>query len=171
MQERFHRVSESAENTNTKPHLTLRFKVNDEDFIVAGEAASKTKKALQQLGLNQDLVKNVAIIVYEAAMNIVIHANHGDIQVVIVPGYVTVVAQDEGGGIPDLDLAMQEGYSTAPDEVREMGFGAGMGLPNIKHCSDTLSIETRPGIGTTLKATIYVNHKDEKDVETGALHV
>ncbi|HEY3276042.1 MAG TPA: ATP-binding protein [Syntrophorhabdaceae bacterium] len=164
-------MSEPAENPVTKPHLTLRFKVNDEDFIMAGEAASKTKKALQQLGLNQDVVKNVAIIVYEAAMNIVIHANHGEIQVVIVPGYVTVIAEDEGGGIPDLDLAMQEGYSTAPDEVREMGFGAGMGLPNIKHCSDTLNIETRAGTGTTLKATLYLNQKDGKKLETGALHV
>jgi serine/threonine-protein kinase RsbT len=164
-------VSELTDTSGNKPHLTLRFKVNDEDFIMAGEAASKTKKALQQLGLNQEIVKNVAIIVYEAAMNIVIHANHGEIQVIIVPSYVTVVARDEGGGIPDLDLAMQEGYSTAPDEVREMGFGAGMGLPNIKHCSNTLNIETRPGIGTTLKATIYLDHSNGKNVETGALHV
>ncbi len=164
-------MSDLPDSSGNIPHLTLRFKVNDEDFIMAGEAASKTKKALQQLGLNQDIVKNVAIIVYEAAMNIVIHANHGEIQVVIVPSYVTVIARDEGGGIPDLDLAMQEGYSTAPDEVREMGFGAGMGLPNIKHCSDTMNIETRPGVGTTLKATIYLDRKDGKNVESGALHV
>jgi serine/threonine-protein kinase RsbT len=171
MQERFYRVSDFAGNPSGGPRLALRFKVNDEDFIMAGEAASKTKKALQQLGLKQEIVKNVAIIVYEAAMNIVIHANHGEIQVIIVPDYVTIVAEDEGGGIPDLDLAMQEGYSTAPDEVREMGFGAGMGLPNIKHCSDSLNIETRAGIGTTLKATIYLLQKDSKQVETGAVYV
>jgi serine/threonine-protein kinase RsbT len=171
VQEGFHPVSESSQNEGLKPRLTLRFKVNDEDFIVAGEAASKTKKALQQLGLKQEVVKNVAIIVYEAAMNIVIHANHGEIQVVIVPDYVTVIAEDEGGGIPDLDLAMQEGYSTAPDEVREMGFGAGMGLPNIKHCSDALNIDTRAGIGTTLKATIYLPQRDTHQVETGAMYV
>ncbi len=164
-------MREPAENSSSKPRLTLRFKVNDEDFIMAGEAASKTKKALQQLGLNQETVKNVAIIVYEAAMNIVIHANHGEIQVIIVPDHVTIVADDAGEGIPDLDLAMQEGYSTAPDEVREMGFGAGMGLPNIKHCSDTLDIETRAGNGTTLKATIYLPQRDGNQVETGVLHV
>lgn len=152
-------MNDFAENQNTGPRLELLFKVRDEDFIVAGEAASRTKKALQQLGLKQEIVKNIAIVVYEAAMNIVIHANHGEIQVIIVPEHVTIVAQDEGGGIPDLDLAMQEGYSTAPDEVREMGFGAGMGLPNIKHCSDSLNIETRAGIGTTLKAKIYLHQQ------------
>ena len=153
-------MSDLTGSTNATPRLTLRFTINDEDFIVAGEAASKTKKALQQLGLKQEIVKNVAIIVYEAAMNIVIHANHGEIQVVIIPDHVTVIARDEGGGIPDLDLAMTEGYSTAPDEVREMGFGAGMGLPNIKHCSDALNIETQAGIGTTLKATLYLQRRD-----------
>ncbi len=164
-------MNDAAENPSIKPRLRLHFKVGDEDFIVAGEAASKTKKALQQLGLKQDVVKNVAIIVYEAAMNIVIHANHGEIQVIIVPDIVTVIAEDEGGGIPDLNLAMQEGYSTAPDEVREMGFGAGMGLPNIKHCSDKLDIETRVGVGTTLTASIRLTQGDCGQIETGALYV
>ncbi len=157
--------------SSSKPRLTLRFKVDDEDFIIAGEAASKTKKALQQLGLKREIVKNVAIIVYEAAMNIVIHANHGDIQVIIVPEYVTVIARDEGGGIPDIELAMQEGYSTATEEVREMGFGAGMGLPNMKQCSDILNVESKVGIGTTLKATIYLPQRDVQQIETGAMYV
>ncbi|MBA4417586.1 MAG: anti-sigma regulatory factor [Syntrophus sp. (in: bacteria)] len=149
----------------------MHFKVEEEDFIIAGEAASKTKKALQQLGLKQEIVKNIAIIVYEAAMNIVIHANYGEVQVIIVPAYVTVIAQDKGGGIPDVDLAMQEGYSTAPIEAQEMGFGAGMGLPNMKKCSDIMHIETQVGVGTTLKATIYLHQSDAKQVETGAMYV
>ena len=166
-------MNDAAENPGIgiEPRLTLRFKVGDEDYLMAGEAASKTKKALQQLGLRQELVKNVAIIVYEAAMNIVIHANHGEIRVVIVPDNVTVTAEDEGGGIPDLNLAMQEGYSTAPEEVREMGFGAGMGLPNIKHCSDRLDIETRMGVGTTLTAIIRLNRKDGNQVEAEPRYV
>ncbi len=143
-----------------KPRLTLHFKVDDEDFIIAGEAASKTKKALQQLGLDREVVKNAAIIVYEAAINIAIHANHGEIQIIIVPERVTIIASDEGEGIPDIELAMQEGYSTAPEEVREMGFGAGMGLFNIKQCSDELTIESTVGVGTTLKATLYLLQKD-----------
>jgi serine/threonine-protein kinase RsbT len=165
-------VSEFREPESTgRPRLTLRFKVEDEDFIVAGEAASKTKKALQQLGLEREIVKNAAIIVYEAAINIAIHANHGDIQVVIVPENVTVIARDEGGGIPDIELAMQEGYSTATEEVREMGFGAGMGLSNIKQCSDELNIESTVGVGTTLKATLNLPKKDIHRIETGAMCV
>lgn len=163
-------MSYSAATPNNNPRLILQFPINQEDFNMAGEAASRTKKALQQLGLNQAVVKNVAIIVYEAAMNIVIHANHGEITVIIVPEYVSVVAEDDGDGIPNVELAMQEGYSTAPQEVREMGFGAGMGLPNIKHCSDALDIDTHLGSGTTLKATIYLA-RDVKASETGAAHV
>ena len=139
------------------PHLALEYKIGEKEFLVAGEAASKTKRALQQLGLAQDVVKNVAIIVYEAGMNIVIHAQHGHIKVVIAPEQVVVYTEDVGVGIPDIELAMQEGYSTAPPEVREMGFGAGMGLSNIKRCSDEFTIESQPGVGTVLKARIYLD--------------
>ena len=141
------------------PHLSLEYKIGEKEFLVAGEAASKTKRALQQLGLAQDVVKNVAIIVYEAGMNIVIHAHHGNIKVVIGPEQVVVCTEDVGAGIPDIELAMQEGYSTAPPEVREMGFGAGMGLSNIKKCSDELTIESEPGVGTVVKARIYLDRK------------
>ena len=151
-----------------KPHLALKFKVDEEDFLIAGESASKTKKALQQLGLKQEVVKNVAIIVYEAAMNIVIHARYGQITIDIQPDLITVIADDVGEGIPDIELAMKEGYSTAPNEVREMGFGAGMGLPNIKHCSDKMTLDTRIGEGTLLKATVYLTPRDTQQVETGA---
>jgi anti-sigma regulatory factor (Ser/Thr protein kinase) len=150
-------VSLQADPALSGPHLTLEYKIGEKDFLVAGEAASKTKMALQQLGLQRDVVKNVAIIVYEAGMNIVIHAQHGHIKVVIAPEQVVVLTEDVGQGIPDIELAMQEGYSTAPPEVREMGFGAGMGLSNIKKCSDEFIIESQPGVGTVLKARLYLD--------------
>ncbi len=143
------------------PRLVIEFAINEKDFLMAGESASKTKKALQQLGLKAEVVKNTAIIVYEAAMNVVIHASHGRLKVVIVPEEVFVLTEDVGPGIPDIELAMQEGYSTAPYEVREMGFGAGMGLPNIKRCSDELKITSEPGVGTVLKARVFLAGKGE----------
>jgi serine/threonine-protein kinase RsbT len=135
----------------------MEFTISEKDFLVAGESASKTKKALQQLGLRADVVKNAAIIVYEAAMNVVIHAQCGRLKIVIVPEEVSILAEDVGAGIPDIELAMREGYSTAPLEVREMGFGAGMGLPNIKMCSHHLAIRSEPGVGTLLEARISLN--------------
>ncbi len=93
-------------------------------------------------------------------MNVVIHANSGRLRVVIVPDEVSIVSRDVGPGIVDIDLAMQEGYSTAPHEIREMGFGAGMGLPNIKRCSDDLKITSEPGVGTVLEARIRLKQKD-----------
>ena len=146
-----------------RPRLTMEFRICEKDFLVAGESASKTKKALQQLGLPHDTVKNAAIIVYEAAMNVVIHATFGRLRVIIVPDEVLILTDDAGVGISDIDLAMQEGYSTAPAEVQAMGFGAGMGLPNIKHCSDDLKIRSVPGVGTVLEARIYLGKKHKDD--------
>jgi serine/threonine-protein kinase RsbT len=143
-----------------EPRLVLEYVIHEKDFLAAGESASKTKKALQQLGLKADVVKNSAIIVYEAAMNVVIHAQSGRLRVVIVPEEVSIVSKDIGPGIPDIDLAMQEGYSTAPHEIREMGFGAGMGLPNMERCSDELKIKSDPGVGTVLEARIRLKQKD-----------
>ncbi len=137
------------------PQITLDFPIGEKDFFMAGESASKVKKILQQLGLKQDIVRRVAIIIYEAAMNVAIHASHGQLKVRVDPESISVQTEDIGAGIPDIDLAMKEGYSTAPYEIREMGFGAGMGLPNIKQCSDELSIESKVGKGTTLKATVF----------------
>jgi serine/threonine-protein kinase RsbT len=145
---------------SSEPRLVLEYVINEKDFLMAGESASKTKKALQQLGLKPEVVKNSAIIVYEAAMNVVIHANSGRLTVTIVPGEVLIVTSDRGPGIPDVDLAMQEGYSTATHEIREMGFGAGMGLPNIKRCSDKMAIRTEPGVGTTVEARICLKRKE-----------
>ncbi len=163
IQEELHGASSVAETAGVKneSRLVIEFPIHEKDFLMAGEAASKTKKALQQLGLKTDVVKNTAIIVYEAAMNVVIHANHGHITIVIVPEEVLVISEDAGPGIADIELAMQEGYSTAPHEIQEMGFGAGMGLPNIKRCSDELKIRSESGIGTVLEARIHLRQKED----------
>lgn len=145
------------------PQINLEFKIGEKDFFIAGESASRVKKTLQQLGMKQDIIKRIAIIIYEAAMNVAIHANQGLLKVAIDPEVISIITEDEGAGIPDIDLAMKEGYSTASYEVRELGFGAGMGLPNIKQCSDELYLESKVGVGTVLKAKVYLNNKKQYD--------
>jgi anti-sigma regulatory factor (Ser/Thr protein kinase) len=145
------------------PEIKLEFKIKEGDYFMAGEAASRVKKTLQQTGLQQEIIKKIAIIIYEAAMNVSIHGNHGMLRVYIDPESITVETEDEGVGIPDIELAMQEGYSTASREVREMGFGAGMGLFNIKQCSDELHIQSKVGVGTTLQAKVLMNKKDHTE--------
>lgn len=120
------------------------------NFSAAGEAASKVKKTLQKLGIDSHLTRRVSIATYEAEMNIVIHADYGKITLQVDAGGIWVRAEDRGKGIPDIDQAMSEGFSTAPERVREMGFGAGMGLPNIKKCADQLEINTKLNFGTTV---------------------
>jgi len=127
-----------------------------DDFSLAGEASSSVKKMLNQLGVPPQTVKKVAIAMYEAEINAVIHAGGGTADVEIGKGKVVVVISDEGPGIPDLELAMKEGYSTAPDSIREMGFGAGMGLPNIKRYADKLDIKTEVGKGTSVEITVFL---------------
>lgn len=130
------------------------YKIAARDFSSAGEASSDIKNILKQLGLNEGIVKRASIIAYEAEMNIVIHSIGGVLSLELCPERIIITAEDKGPGIKDLELAMKEGFSTAPDEIREMGFGAGMGLPNIKKCSDELDIKTGKE-GTCLKALIY----------------
>ena len=130
--------------------MKLHFEVNGEDFTRAGETSSKVKKTLNQLGFNPEVIRKVSIAMYEGEINMVIHAEGGDIDVEILPEKITVVMKDVGPGIPDLDMAMKEGFSTADHAVRELGFGAGMGLPNMKKYSDSLDIETEIGVGTTV---------------------
>ena len=127
-----------------------------DDFSLAGEASSSVKKMLNQLGVNPQTVKKVSIAMYEAEINAVIHAGGGTADVEIGRGKVLVRISDEGPGIPDVELAMKEGYSTAPDSVREMGFGAGMGLPNIKRYADKLDIKTEVGKGTRVEITVFL---------------
>jgi anti-sigma regulatory factor (Ser/Thr protein kinase) len=135
--------------------IILTYTVDGEDFSSAGEASSAVKKALKQLGFSPEVVRRVAIAMYEAEINMVIHAEGGEINVEVTQEYIRIILADRGPGIADIDLAMQEGYSTAPEEVRNLGFGAGMGLPNIKKYSDDLKIESELGVGTTL--TILIN--------------
>ena len=130
--------------------MNLHFEVNGDDFTRAGETSSKVKKTLNQLGFNPEMIRKVSIAMYEGEINMVIHADGGCIDVEILPEKVTVVMKDVGPGIPDLDMAMREGYSTADNAVRELGFGAGMGLPNMKKYSDSLDIKTEIGLGTTV---------------------
>ncbi|HEX2952456.1 MAG TPA: ATP-binding protein [Bacillota bacterium] len=128
--------------------MVLRFPVIGNDFVAAGEASSRIKKVLRQVGENAELIRRICIAAYEAEMNIVIHADKGEIKLTLDEHQVEIVADDEGPGIPDIGLAMQEGYSTASDLAREMGFGAGMGLPNMNRCADDMRIETKIGQGT-----------------------
>ncbi len=130
--------------------MKLHFEVSGDDFTCAGETSSKVKKMLNQLGFNPEVVRKVAIAMYEGEINMVIHAEGGTIDVEISTDKITVVMADVGPGIPDLDRAMQEGFSTADHNVRELGFGAGMGLPNMKKYSDSMNIETEIGKGTTV---------------------
>ncbi len=134
--------------------IKFSYIVDGENFVSAGEASSAVKSSLKQLGFPADVIRRVAIAMYEAEINMVIHAHGGTAEVEILPDKIEIVLADKGPGISDIDLAMTEGYSTAPDDVRSLGFGAGMGLPNIKKYSDDLKIETELGVGTTLTITI-----------------
>ena len=137
--------------------IHLRYEVPGDDFTRAGEASSAVKKRLKALGYNSDAIRRVAIAMYEAEINMVIHAEGGYCDVDIYPDRVEVLLADKGPGIPDVEKAMQAGFSTAPDNVRNLGFGAGMGLPNIKKYTDDMRIETEIGVGTNLYLTVKVN--------------
>ena len=136
--------------------IVLNYEISGDDFTRAGEASSDVKKKLKQLGVSPEVVRKVAIAMYEGEINMVIHANGGAITVEITPKKIRMILDDVGPGIPDVDLAMQAGYSTAPDEVRSLGFGAGMGLPNIKKYTDTMEIDTRIGEGTKITMVVMI---------------
>ena len=135
--------------------MNLKFKIEGGDFSRAGHASSEVKKALKQLGADARTIKAIVIALYEAEVNVVAHAYGGVISVVIDPQKITTEIIDKGPGIPDIGLAMQEGYSTASKKVREMGFGAGMGLPNMKKNTDELKITSTIDEGTTVVMTNY----------------
>jgi len=138
----------------TEP-VRLHYTINGGDLLSAGEASADMKRALKQLGYPSDVIRNAAIAMYEGELNMVIHAGGGEADVEISRDAVRITLTDRGPGIPDVELAMREGYTTAPDSVRLLGFGAGMGLPNMKKYADELSIDTRPGEGTTVRATVF----------------
>lgn len=134
--------------------LTFRYMIDGDDFTRAGEASSSVKNKLKMLGLSTDVIRRVAIAMYEGEINMVIHAHGGKITVTVDDDTVTMVLADVGPGIPDVEKAMQAGWSTASEAVRQQGFGAGMGLPNMKKNADTLEIDTVVGVGTTVTAVV-----------------
>ncbi|PKM95911.1 MAG: anti-sigma regulatory factor [Firmicutes bacterium HGW-Firmicutes-1] len=136
--------------------MKLHFEVDGGEFTSAGGASSKLKKTLRQLGILPDVIRKVSIAMYEAEINMVIHANGGVVDIEITPERIFIVLQDHGPGIDDVELAMQVGYSTASREAREMGFGAGMGLPNIKKNSDHLNITSVIGEGTRVEIAVML---------------
>jgi len=130
--------------------MKLHFDVSGEDFTRAGEASGKVKAKLKQLGIAPDAVRRVAIALYEGEINLVIHAGGGEIDVEISPENIKMVLSDKGPGIADVEKAMTEGFSTATESIRSLGFGAGMGLPNMKKYSDEMKIDTKLGEGTRI---------------------
>ena len=134
--------------------MVLRYDVEGDEFISAGVASSKVKKALKQLDIKPDIIRKISVAMYEAEINMVIHASGGIIEAEITPERIHVILQDHGPGIEDIELAMTAGYSTASSEARQMGFGAGMGLPNMKRYADILHVESEVGVGTTVEITV-----------------
>ena len=130
--------------------VRFHFDVDGSDFSSAGEASVVVKKKLRQLGYPPDIIRKVSIAMYEGEINMVIHANGGSADVEVYDDEIVIILSDRGPGIPDVELAMQEGYSTARDNIRVLGFGAGMGLPNMKKYTDEMKIDTVVGQGTTI---------------------
>lgn len=130
--------------------IFFEFNVDGENFTSAGTASEAVKYNLKQLGISPETIRRVAIVMYEGEINMVIHAKGGKAEVTVSSDEIVVKLIDVGPGIPDIDLAMQEGYSTAPDNIRSLGFGAGMGLPNMKKYSDSIEINSEVGKGTTV---------------------
>lgn len=138
--------------------MKFEFPIDGGDFIRAGSASSQIKKILNQLNLDPALVRRIAVAIYEAEVNVVAHAFRGTMKVFVNPAQIRVRVEDEGPGIEDIEKAMQEGYSTASEKVREMGFGAGMGLSNIKKNTDSLNIQSKVNTGTVLEMITYIKH-------------
>ncbi len=136
--------------------IKLNYIVPGDDFTRAGAASSDVKRTLKELGISPSVIRNVSIAMYEGEINMVIHAGGGNIEVEITEKEIIMTLADQGPGIENLDLAMKEGYSTAPDNIRSLGFGAGMGLPNIKKYTDEFAIDTKVGEGTTLHLKVYI---------------
>ena len=138
-------------------HLVFSFDVNGEDFTSAGQASVQVKKNLRQLGIDPETIRRVSIAMYEGEINMVVHAGGGVAEVGVYDEYIEIVLDDRGPGIADIDKAMQEGYSTATDSIRSLGFGAGMGLPNMKKNTDYLEISSTVGVGTKIVMRVNYN--------------
>ena len=136
--------------------VNFHFDIDGDNFTSAGEASVKIKKLLREMGFSPDIIRRVSVAMYEGEINMVIHANGGDADVNVYCDKIEIVLADKGPGIPNIDQAMQEGFSTAPDTVRSLGFGAGMGLPNMKRYTDDMKIESEVGKGTTITMVVSV---------------
>ena len=130
--------------------VRFHFDVDGKNFTSAGQASVQVKKNLRQLGIPAEIIRRVSIAMYEGEINMVIHAGGGRADVVVSESSINIILDDDGPGIADVELAMREGYSTAPDNIRSLGFGAGMGLPNMKRYTDKMDIDTAPGKGTRI---------------------
>ena len=140
-------------------YLEGSYEIEGRDFIDAGIVSSQIKKGLKSKGIPESIIRRIAVITFEAEVNIISYAHQGTISCYVLPDSVIIEAKDVGPGIEDIELAQQEGYSTADDAIREMGFGAGMGLANIRKSSDAFEISSVPGDGTYLKCVILLNGK------------
>ena len=141
--------------------LSFRFNVDGDDFTSAGQASVQVKKDLRRLGIDTDIIRRVSIAMYEGEINMVIHAGGGVAEVRVTEEAVEIILADKGPGIADIEQAMQAGFSTAPDTIRSLGFGAGMGLPNMKRYTDYMDIQSTVGVGTTI--TMRVNLPDDEE--------
>ena len=137
-----------------KEAVKFHFQVDGADFTSAGQASVQVKKSLRQLGISPEIIRKVSIAMYEGEINMVIHAGGGEADVLIYEDRIEILLVDHGPGIADISLAMQEGYSTAPDTIRSLGFGAGMGLPNMKRYTDSMQIDSKPSEGTRILMTV-----------------
>ena len=136
--------------------VRLEYEIDGDNFTSAGEASVKVKRSLRQMGFEPEIIRKVSVAMYEGEINMVIHAQGGKATVDVYDDHIVIVLADRGPGIPDIELAMQAGYSTAPDNIRSLGFGAGMGLPNMKKYTDDMKIESELGVGTTITMTVKV---------------
>ena len=136
--------------------VRFHFVVDGEDFTSAGQASVQVKKNLRKLGIPPEVIRKISIAMYEGEINMVIHADGGEADVLVYEDRIVMILTDRGPGIADVQKAMQEGYSTAPDNVRSLGFGAGMGLPNMKRYTDDMTIESVVGEGTTVTMTVLL---------------
>ncbi len=136
--------------------MHFHYNVSGDDFSCAGSASAEMKKKLKQLGIPFDIIKRTAVAMYEAEINMVVHAGGGEADIDILDDEIVIVMKDHGNGIPDIEQAMKEGFSTAPQLVQELGFGAGMGLPNMKRNSDFMTIDSKVGEGTTVTMKIHL---------------
>ena len=137
--------------------IKLHYDVPGDDFTRAGAASSDVKRNLKELGISPSVIRNVSIAMYEGEINMVIHAGGGEADVLIFEDRIEIHLNDNGPGIANIDLAMQEGFSTAPDNIRSLGFGAGMGLPNMKRYSDSITIDSALGKGTKILMTVNLS--------------